>query len=111
MCCLIFQGLYFLTAQEGTMDTSLSHKKNPAVGWNILASAKAGTGEKIARAQISVNGFSKYDKSFNPPLSQWQQELSQQGQFPGDNTSELNITSDKGEATANQDSWSDIDPQ
>ncbi|HTR65563.1 MAG TPA: hypothetical protein VMH85_07305 [Terriglobales bacterium] len=92
------------------MDTTLSHRKNPAVGWNILASAKADKGEKISRAQISVNGFNKYDQSFNTPISQWQHELSQQGQFPGNNTSELTITTDKGEVTANQDSWSDIDP-
>jgi hypothetical protein len=92
------------------MDTALNHRKNMAVGWNILASAKAGVGEKISRAQILVNGFSKYDQSFNSPISQWEHELSQQGQYPGDNTSELNITSDKGETTSNQDSWNDIDP-
>ena len=92
------------------MDTSLTHKKNMAAGWNILASAKADKGEKISRAQIAVNGFSKYDQSFNPPISQWEQELGQQGQYPGDNTSELRITSDKGDVTVNQDAWNDIDP-
>jgi hypothetical protein len=88
------------------MDTTLTHKRNPAIGWNILASAKAGKDEKIARAQIFVNGFSKYDKSFNPPLSVWNQELSQQGQYPGDNTSHLEVTSDKGDVTPDDDAWS-----
>ncbi len=91
------------------MDLTLTHKKNMALGWNIIASAKAEKGEKIARAQISVNGFSKYDKSFNPPLSQWQQELIQQGQYPGDNNSHLEITDDNGEISSSEDSWSGID--
>jgi hypothetical protein len=47
------------------MDLSLTHKKNMGAGWNILASAKAAAGEKISRAQLFVNGFSKYDKSFS----------------------------------------------
>jgi hypothetical protein len=46
------------------MDLRLTHKKNMGSGWNILASAKAAPGEKISRAQIFVNGFSQYDRSF-----------------------------------------------
>ena len=52
------------------MDLSLTHKKNMGSGWNILASAKGAAGEKIFRAQILVNGFSKYDRSFPSPLTQ-----------------------------------------
>jgi len=51
------------------MDASLEHKKDPAVGWNILASAKAENNERISRAQILVNGFSKYDQSFTAPIT------------------------------------------
>ena len=91
------------------MDASIDHKKDPALGWNILASAKADKGEKISRAQISVNGLSKYDQSFVTPITDWKHELLQQGQFPGDNTSELRITSATGELSVAQDSWSGID--
>jgi hypothetical protein len=91
------------------MDTTLTHKKNMAAGWNILASAKADKNEKIARAQIFVNGFSQYDKSFNPPLSQWNAELNQQGQYPGDNTSHLEVTSDNGDITQDDDAWSGVE--
>jgi len=91
------------------MDASLEHRKDPAVGWNILASAKADNNEKISRVEILVNGFSKYDQSFRTPITQWKHELTQQGQFPGDNTTELKVTNDKGESSVAQDSWSGID--
>jgi hypothetical protein len=88
------------------MDVTSSHSKNPAVGWDISASAKAGKGEKIARAQIIVDDFPEYDKSFDPAISNWQEKLLQQGQFPGDNTVRVVITDDKGEETESDDSWS-----
>jgi len=85
---------------------SSTHKKNPAIGWDISASAKAEKGEKIARAQIIVNGSSEYDKSFASPISNWQEQLNQQGQYPGDNTVQAIVTDDKGEDTESDDSWS-----
>ncbi len=88
------------------MKTTLTHAKNPAADWNISASAAADTGEKIASAQILVNGSTEYDKSFNPPINNWQQTLIQKGQYPGDNTSELIVTNDKGDDTDAEDSWS-----
>ena len=88
------------------MIVSSTHKKNPAIGWDISASAKAEKGEKIARAQIIVNGSSEYDKSFASPISNWQEQLNQQGQYPGDNTVQAIVTDDKGEDTESDDSWS-----
>ena len=88
------------------MTLTLSHQKNPAIGWDISASAKVDKDEKIARAQILVNESSEHDKSFDPPLSSWQQQLHQQGQYPGENTVRLIITSDKGDDTEAEDSWS-----
>ncbi len=88
------------------MTVGSTHQRNPAVGWDISASAKADSGEKIARAQILVNGASEYDKTFDPPISNWQRQLTQQGQYPGDNTVQVIVTSDKGENTESDDSWS-----
>jgi len=88
------------------MTPGLSHQKNPAIGWDISASAKVDKSEKIARAQILVNDSTEYDKPFDPPLSSWQQQLHQQGEFPGDNTVRLVITSDNGDDTEAEDSWS-----
>jgi len=88
------------------MDVTSSHSKNPAVGWDISASAKAERGEKIARAQILVNDFPEYDKTFDSPITNWQQQLHQQGQFPGDNTVRVIVTDQKGDDSEADDSWS-----
>ena len=89
------------------MDVTSAHTKNPALGWDVSASAKADKGEKIARAQIIVNDSSKYDKSFDPPVSSWQHQLHQQGEYPGDNAVRVVITDDKSEQTDSLDSWTD----
>lgn len=87
------------------MEVTSSHSKNPALGWDVAATAKAGAGEKITRAQVLVNDISIYDKSFNPPLTSWQEQLPQQGNYPGSNDVLVVITSDKGEDTESADSW------
>ena len=88
------------------MDVTSSHARNPAVGWDISASAKAGRGEKIARAQIIVNDFPEYDETFEPPVSSWKEQLVQQGEYPGDNKVRVVITDSKGDETDSLDSWS-----
>jgi len=85
---------------------TLSHAKDPSIGWDITASAKIDKSEKIAGAQIIVNGSSKYDETFDPPLSGWSKTLTQQGDFPGDNTVQLIVTDDQGNDTVAEDSWS-----
>jgi hypothetical protein len=87
------------------MIVTSAHAKNPLLGWDITASAKADAGEKIARVQIIINGSSEYDKTFDRPLSSWQEQLSQQGDYPGDNSVEVIATNDKGEDTESEDSW------
>ena len=88
------------------MTVGSTHTKNPLADWDISASAKADTGEKIARAQIFVNGSSEYDKSFDPFISSWQTQLTQKGQYPGDNTVQVIVTDDKGDDTGSDDEWS-----
>jgi hypothetical protein len=87
------------------MDVTSSHSRNPALGWDITACAKAEKGEKIVRAQIIVNDFPQYDESFEPPVSAWQEQLPQQGEYPGDNKVLVVITDDKYEDTESLDSW------
>jgi hypothetical protein len=88
------------------MNASSTHQRSPAVGWDISASAKADKGETITRAQIVVNGSSQYDKTFASPVTSWQEQLNQQGQYPGENTVDVIVTNDKGEDTESEDSWS-----
>ncbi len=89
------------------MDLSSTHTRNPALGWDIAATAKAGKGEQIIRAQVLVNGFSEYDEHFNPPVSNWQAQLRQKGQYPGDNEVLVIVTNDQGEDSESVDSWSE----
>jgi hypothetical protein len=81
------------------------HAKNPAIGWDISAAAKADAGEKIARAQIIINGLIAYDNTFLPPIGNWQAQLNQMGQYPGANTVRVIASNDKGEDTESDDSW------
>jgi hypothetical protein len=81
------------------------HAKNPAIGWDLSAAAKADAGEKIARAQIIINGLIAYDNTFLPPISTWQAQLNQMGQYPGANTVRVIASNDKGGDTESFDSW------
>ena len=87
------------------MKLTLSHQKNPAVGWDVSASATAERNEKIVWAQIIVDDFPEYDETFDSPLSNWQKQLTQQGQFPGDNKVQLIVMNDKGEDAKSEDEW------
>jgi hypothetical protein len=84
---------------------STQHAKNPALGWDISAVAKADAGEKIARAQIFIHGLVAYDNSFVPPIGNWEVLLTQKGQYPGENSVRVIVSNDKGEDTEADDSW------
>jgi hypothetical protein len=88
------------------MDITLSHAKNPLIGWDIAVIVKASIGETITMARIDVNGFPEFDEQLPNPLNQWQKNLTQQGTFPGDNKVLVTITNDKGERTTDEDDWS-----
>jgi len=52
-----------------------------------------------------VNGFAQYDEIFEEPLNQWQQQLTQQGDYPEENTVLIEITNGNGDVIRTQDSW------
>ena len=87
------------------MQAHITHAKNPVLGWDIAATAKADKGEAVARGQIFVNGFAVYDEQLNPPVSNWQAQLIQKGQFPGNNEARLIVTDQNGQDTVSIDSW------
>ncbi len=88
------------------MEATLDHQKNPAEGWDIIASAKADKGEKISQVKIYVNDVAVSEKSFNPGLVQWHDRLTQKGEYPGSNTSRIEVFNEAGEMTVAEDSWS-----
>jgi len=88
------------------MKIDLAHVKDPLIGWTIQTKVSAEKGERIAAVRISVNGFDVLDKKVDPPTDQWQTELSQKGQYPGDNEVRATISDEKGKETSAVDSWS-----
>jgi hypothetical protein len=88
------------------MDGTVTPQKDPAMDWDIMVSAKAGTGESISGVEVRVNGFTKFSETFNPTTNQWQRTLLQQGTYPGDNNAELIVTNAKGEKTSYCNEWS-----
>jgi hypothetical protein len=87
------------------MKIDLAHTKDPLIGWNIQVKAVAGKGERISAVRISVNGFDVLDKKVDSPADQWQTELSQKGQFPGENEARVTVTDEKGSETSAVDLW------
>jgi hypothetical protein len=88
------------------MDANVVAQKNPAIGWDITVSVKAGSGEAISAVEVFVNGLSRWSENFNPPTSQLQKLLTQQGQYPGDNKAEVRVTDSKGRQTSTYNEWS-----
>jgi hypothetical protein len=88
------------------MTAASTHAKDPAEGWDLFATGKADKGEKIARVQILVNGSGECDQTFDPPMDNWQENLTQQGQYPGSNVVQVTIASVKSDTTESYDSWS-----
>jgi len=88
------------------MKIDLAHVKDPLIGWTIQTKVSAEKGERITSVRISVNGFDVLDKKVDPPADQWQTELSQKGQYPGDNEARATVTDEKGKETSAVDSWS-----
>jgi hypothetical protein len=88
------------------MKIDLAHVKDPLIGWTIQTKVAADKGERIAGVRIAVNGFDVLDKKVDPPVDQWQTELSQKGQFPGDNEVRATVNDEKGKETSAIDSWS-----
>jgi hypothetical protein len=88
------------------MDGTLTHQRSDALAWDITASAKAEAAETISSVEVLVNGISEYSETFSRPTKQWQRTLTQKGQYPGDNTSQLIVTDDSGNETDFYDEWS-----
>ena len=88
------------------MKIDLAHVKDPLIGWTIQAKVSAGKGERIAAVRIAVNGFDVLDKKVDPPVDQWQTELSQKGVYPGENEVRVTVADEKGSETSAVDSWS-----
>ena len=88
------------------MKITITHSKNPAVGWDVDVNALGDGAEQIAQVEIRVNGFPEVRATVDPPDNSWEQQLRQQGVFPGDNTVEVTVQDQNGNETRAQQRWS-----
>jgi len=73
--------------------------------WDITVTAKAEKGETISSVEVRVNGSSVCSEEFNPPISQWNRVLTQQGQYPGENKTEFTVADSNGNESVYDDEW------
>ncbi len=87
------------------MQVTISHARNPVLGWDITTTVTAGTDETVTYVEIRVNGFPQCQKTVDPAAKQWQKQLYQQGNYPGDNQVQVAVQNDKGQATNWEQEW------
>jgi hypothetical protein len=88
------------------MTIDITHTKDPLAGWDVDVTVAAEGKETIARVQIEINGFSKCDEQVSPPARKWHRQMTQQGQYPGENRVVVTATDSNGEDTSAVDEWS-----
>jgi hypothetical protein len=75
-------------------------------GWNIDVSVQADAGEKIVYVEVRVNDFPQIRDTPNDPVDSWEQQLTQQGVYPGDNKVQVLVRNDAGKETRAERKWS-----
>lgn len=88
------------------MKVNIKPTKNPAVGWDVDVAVSADSGESIAYVEVDVDDFPELKEPIDPPEQQWEDHLTQQGQYPGDNKVLVIVTNDKGDQTRWSKRWS-----
>ena len=88
------------------MKVTITPTKNPAIGWDVDVLVSADGGESVAYVEVDVDDFPEVKESVDPPQQQWEKQLRQQGQYPGDNKVLVIVTNDKGDQTRWSKQWS-----
>jgi hypothetical protein len=71
---------------------------------NVVVNADAG--ESIAYVRVEVNGSPEDNEDVQPPAQQWENTLTQKGQYPGDNRVVVTVTDSKGVDSRFVHQWS-----
>lgn len=87
------------------MKITITHARNPLVGWDINVTADAGEAEKISYAEIRINDFRDVREDLEPPLDSWDRQLTQKGVYPGDNKVQVMVRDQRGLETRKQQKW------
>ena len=75
------------------------------MGWDIGVIVTAGSKEKITFVEIRVNGFPQVSETQDAPVDSWERQLTQQGNFPGDNKVEVVARDENGNDTRSKQAW------
>lgn len=75
------------------------------MGWDIDVTVTAENNEEIAFVEIRVNGFPEVSETPDEPVDSWEKQLTQQGNFPGDNTVEVLVRDQNGNDKRAKQEW------
>ncbi len=87
------------------MKIAITHARNILMGWDIDVNVNAENQEKVAFVEIRVNGFPEVSETQNQPDDSWERQLTQQGNFPGDNKVEVLVRDQNGNETRAKQAW------
>ncbi len=89
------------------MIVAIDPKRNPLAGWDISISVEAEAKETIASVDVVVNESNQKSIQFARPTKAWAIELDQQGQVPGHNVVEVQVTSSDENTNSYYREWGD----
>jgi hypothetical protein len=85
---------------------TISHSKNPVIGWNIGVSVEGADGETISFVEARVNGFPEIQETPDDLLNSFDQQITAKGVFPGDNKVEVLARNQNGDESRAEQNWS-----
>ncbi len=87
------------------MKIDIKHSKNILMDWDIDVTVTAENQEKISSVEIRVNDFPEVNEAQDEPVNSWEKQLTQQGQFPGDNKVVVTVFDQNGNNTIAKQEW------
>ncbi len=88
------------------MKVTVTHLKNPAIGWDITVQAEAEAKERIVTMRVVINQFPEPDDILNPPANSYDRTYIQKGVYPGENSVVATATDQDGNDTIRVHKWS-----
>ncbi len=88
------------------MKISISHARNPLLGWDIDVGVQAETGQKIGEVQVRINDVTEAQDQPGDGLDSWEQMFRQKGIYPGSNKVEVSASDQNGNETRAEQKWS-----
>ena len=88
------------------MQIDITYLKNPALGWDVTATATGEHQEQVQHIRATINSSPMCDENSDPPVNKWRRLFTQKGVYPGDNKVVVTVTDDRGNDSAAMEQWS-----